>query len=151
MVSANQGGSAGQLPGHTAAGSRHGQRRVFLETDERQEKPQKYEKKIVDPPRRFDEKWVAVNVNNDPYNLGDNIEDFISLAAAIFNAVALAWTNETLSTELTVYTGDAKEESRARTIGILNEWLGYNYPWRLDLIVQEEKTAKYVPTHRVRT
>ena len=118
---------------------------VFLETDERQEKPQKYEKKIVDPPRRFDEKWVAVNVDNDRYDLGDNIEDFISLAAAIFNAVALAWTNETLWTELTVYTGDAKEESRARTIGILNEWLGYNYPWQLDLIIQEDKTAKYVP------
>lgn len=99
---------------------------------------------LTDPPPPFDSKWISVDVDKDRYDLGDNIEDFISLAAAIFNAVALAWENEMLWNELTTYRGE-NSEMRGRTIAILKEWLGYSYPWDIDLIIQPDNKAKYVP------
>ena len=97
-----------------------------------------------DPPKIFERKWSLVS-KKDRYDLGDDVNDFISFAAAIFNAVALAWQDQLMWNELTAYKGGLETESRARTISILNEWLGYNYPWELDLVIKADDTATYVP------
>jgi ribosomally synthesized peptide (two-chain TOMM family) len=81
-------------------------------------------------------------VKRDSFNLGDNVEDFISFSAAIFNAVALAWDNELMWNDLIAYHG-GPGQPRKRTITLLNEWLGYSYPWDLDLFIQEDKKARY--------
>jgi len=97
----------------------------------------------VDPPPVFERKWSEVS-KTDRYALGDDVNDFISFAAAIFNAVALAWQDQLMWNELTAYKGE-ETQTRARTITILKEWLGYNYPWELDLVIKEDTSAKYIP------
>lgn len=95
---------------------------------------------VSDPPPIHDAKWASVKRGR--YNMGDNVDDFISFAAAMFNALALAWDNELMWNDLTGYNG-GPDQPRKRTITLLNEWLGYNYPWDLDLFIQEDKKARY--------
>ena len=99
----------------------------------------------VDPPPVYEGKWHSVNMDEDRntrFDLGVTFNDFISFAAAIFNAVALAWDNELFMTELVSFKGEA-HSLRKKTISLLDEWLGYKYPWQYDLIVQEDPTAEY--------
>jgi ribosomally synthesized peptide (two-chain TOMM family) len=79
------------------------------------------------------------------FDLGVTFDDFISFAAAIFNATALGWGNEAFMRELTSYKGQEKQH-RKRTITLLNEWLNYRYPWQEDLVIQIDPTAEYDPT-----
>jgi ribosomally synthesized peptide (two-chain TOMM family) len=100
---------------------------------------------LPDPPPIFAGKWASVS-KRARYELGDDVTDFISFAAAIFNAVALAWGTEAMWNELISYSED-KGQPRGKTIAILNEWLDYNYPWELDLIIQPDPNAQYQPNN----
>jgi ribosomally synthesized peptide (two-chain TOMM family) len=100
---------------------------------------------VLTLPPVYEGKWTSVNADldrNTRFDLGSSFDDFISFAAAMFNAVALAWSNELFLADLTDYKGE-REELRKQTITLLNEWLGYKYPWQLDLIVQTDPTATY--------
>jgi hypothetical protein len=73
------------------------------------------------------------------YDLGDATSDFLSFVAALFNTVALTWTNEKFKEILT------REKAPAgHTIAVLREWLGFEYLWDLDLRIAIDKHAKYV-------
>jgi ribosomally synthesized peptide (two-chain TOMM family) len=105
---------------------------------------------IHNPSAPYQGKWTSVNADpdrNTRFDLGVNFEDFISFAAAIFNAVALSWDNEVFLGQLTAYKGEA-ETDRKKTITLLNEWLGYKYPWQLDLVVRTDEKATYNPAKR---
>jgi ribosomally synthesized peptide (two-chain TOMM family) len=89
--------------------------------------------------------WASVAMapdRNTRFDMGDNFDKFISFAAAIFNAVALTWRNDLFLHDLTSYTAEG-DQPRKTTIQILDDWLGYKYPWQLDLTVQVDPTATY--------
>lgn len=104
-------------------------------------------------------KWSSVaddRNRNTRFDLGDNFDDFISFAAALFNALALSWDNAFFFEELTAWKGtcwDPEAEPGSvgkpkKTINILNEWLGYKYPWELDLVIMPDETAEYDVTEK---
>lgn len=73
------------------------------------------------------------------YDLGDAVIQFTSFVAALFNAVALGWTNEKFMQLLT----RPMEAQAGHTIALLKHWLGYSYPWDLDLKVQIDPKASF--------
>lgn len=86
-------------------------------------------------------RWSSVNANPNPsvrFDLGACLADFISFSAAMFNALALAWEDAAFASLLVKEPHQSKQ-----TVEILSQWLEYDYPWELDLIVQKDRTAKY--------
>jgi len=124
----------------------------------------KYEPVDDHPPPR----WFSVNMFPDTttrFDLGVAVDQFISFAAAMFNAVALAWDNTRFKDLLTKHSppqlGDqphpAKQgdhplagtsvepPSEESAIGLLRTWLGYKYPWMMNLRVMIDENAEFTP------
>lgn len=94
-------------------------------------------------PRQFE--WTSVNANpdrNKRFDLGARFDEFISFGAAMFNLVALAWNNDAFFEQITEYTGQSSAQP-GKAIRLLADWLGYKYPWQLDLVVQVDEHARY--------
>ena len=86
--------------------------------------------------------WSSVNTlpsQNSRFSLGTSPDDFLSFAAAMFNAVALAWHDEKFKELLTrdpdKLGPNGEPWKPGQTIRLLEQWLGYKYPWELELIV----------------
>lgn len=77
------------------------------------------------------------------YDLGDTVTQFTSFVAALFNAVALAWTNARFMQLLTNPDPSPREAQPGATVALLRDWLGYSYPWDLDLHVRTAPYAEY--------
>lgn len=85
--------------------------------------------------------WSSVNANPKPsvrFDLGDCLADFISFSAAMFNALALSWEDAEFASLLLKEPHQSKQ-----TVMLLSQWLEYDYPWELDLIVEKDRTARY--------
>ena len=75
------------------------------------------------------------------FDLGDSFDEFVSFGAAMFSAVALAWDNDFFRRQLIA----DDIHNRRHTIELMGQWLGYTYPWELELIVVEDQNASYNP------
>ncbi|AZZ96514.1 BMA_0021/BMA_0022 family TOMM bacteriocin [Pseudoalteromonas sp. R3] len=81
------------------------------------------------------------------YDLGNSNTHFVEFGGVMAAAVALAWSNTKFSNSLIEET---ISHSSTNTIGhatkLLKDWLDYDYPWDVDLIVKKDKLAKYART-----
>jgi len=78
------------------------------------------------------------------YDLGDSEKDFTDFGGAIFSALALIWENDKFR-DLFVTDSDAAEYPPVQqSVSLLKDWLGYDYPWDVDLVVREDPLAEFV-------
>jgi len=87
--------------------------------------------------------WFSVAMlpnRNDRFDLGICVDAVLSFAAAMFNAVALAWDNAKFL-ELLIRPG--APGTAGKTIQLMDEWLGYKFPWDLELKIEIDEAARY--------
>ena len=78
------------------------------------------------------------------YDLGDSEKDFTDFGGAIFAALGLIWDNKKFK-ELFVSDSDATVYPPIeQSVTLLKDWLGYEYPWDVDLVVREDPLADFV-------
>ncbi|MEC4090822.1 BMA_0021/BMA_0022 family TOMM bacteriocin [Pseudoalteromonas rubra] len=81
------------------------------------------------------------------YDLGNSNTHFVEFGGVMAAAVALAWSNSKFSK---LFIDESISHRSTNTIGhttkLLKEWLDYDYPWDVDLIVKNDELAKYVRT-----
>lgn len=104
---------------------------------------------IMPPILPYSEKDKNINdegvfIAQNSYDLGDSEKDFTDFGGAIFAALALIWENKKFK-ELFVSDADAEEYPPfQQSVTLLKDWLGYDYPWDVDLVVREDPLAEFV-------
>ncbi|WP_394828040.1 BMA_0021/BMA_0022 family TOMM bacteriocin [Pendulispora albinea] len=95
-------------------------------------------------------KWSSV-LPTHRYDLGDSTDDFISFAAVVLNALALAWNDQAMWQELTREQPPPRQDLNPDVFAplqtapqILKQWFDYDYPWDIQLVFKPDPRAKYV-------
>jgi ribosomally synthesized peptide (two-chain TOMM family) len=86
----------------------------------------------------------SVLIPQTSYDLGDSEKDFTDFGGAIFAALALIWDNKKFK-ELFISDSNATEYPPIQqSVSLLKDWLNYDYPWDVDLVVREDPLADFV-------
>ncbi|PHS05747.1 MAG: hypothetical protein COA88_11815 [Kordia sp.] len=83
--------------------------------------------------------------NKQPsFDLADSPALYNSFAAALQSLVALMWSSDEIYEAIITKPEDLKKEfNGGSTIQLMNELLGYEYPFSLDLIIMEDKDVAF--------
>ncbi|WP_194867051.1 BMA_0021/BMA_0022 family TOMM bacteriocin [Pseudoalteromonas sp. PPB1] len=79
------------------------------------------------------------------YDLGNSNTDFTNFGGVMFSALALSWSNKVFRNSF-INTNQSETREIGASAVLLKEWLDYDYPWDVDLVVREDENAKYART-----
>ncbi|TMO60462.1 hypothetical protein CWC18_13700 [Pseudoalteromonas aurantia] len=86
-----------------------------------------------------------MRIPESSYNLGNSDVDFTNFGGVMLSALSLAWSNKVFKEKF--ITSELTEEQPIGTAAVLlKEWLNYDYPWDVDLVVKEDDNAHYART-----
>lgn len=76
------------------------------------------------------------------YDLGNSNTEFTSFGGVMLSALTLMWSNQVFRSQF--INSDDRQREIGQTAALLKEWLDYDYPWDVDLVIKEDPDAQFL-------
>jgi len=90
------------------------------------------------------ESLLAPNPPDPSYDLSNASSIYLSFGAAMLNLVSLIWNSEEMWKMVITKEEDIHKYEPGQTVLLINELLGYEYPFHFDFVILEDKEADFV-------